>query len=420
MKLTTRIKKWIVQSVIFSGVFFLTLIAIFFISLYPDVQEIWEKKQELIRVFDSYNTIVANGLNYGQFKKNIAPSIDSNYDKLLLENVDESFYSQHFTNTWSLSYDVFLDGIEQKIANIKSSDEYIQKDTYLNAFLPNYDKTNSFGDDTLTDFYFINHVENLLYWFNLSYSGEIGVGNIVNIDESENTSPNQSTARDDLQEDIYAIPLDFKIVGRKSDIVDFLHYFENVSRISISDGGFLVHNDEFIKKRIDGPLFASEYNIYENQLSEITSLFLDTYPDSSARSAESLATTMKTVLWSERYEMEVSLNFYVAGVPGYKMQNYINNFFDTYTLVWNDLKRDTQKFLAQRYKYQSSDKIVAIQGLQSLESLMASFEEDIKNLRRLSANPQNIEKAYSQSVEFTKQLEKIQQSYNSKLEILSQ
>lgn len=419
MKLTTRIKKSIVQSVIFSGVFFLILSGVFIVSLYPDIKEIQWKKQELSETFDTYNTIAKIWLDFNQFKRNVPSVSDSNYTSLLLENIDESFYSQHFTNTGAGNYNTFLTTVEQKLSDIKSSDEYIKKDRYLNVFLPNYDKNNSFWEDTLTDFYFINYIENLLYSFNLSYEWEIGVGDIVNV-EREMQENNQSEVQiDALQENIYAIPLTFELIGRKSDIVDFLHYFENVSRITISQDWFLVYSDQFIRKRIEWSLPWSDYNIYENQLSEIVSLSLEEYPDTSVRSTDSLINTMKNLLWNERYEIDVVLNFYIAGVPSYRMQNYVNNVLELYTTLWSEIKNDTQKFLSQKYIYQSSDELIAIQALQSLDLLMNSFEKDILDLQRLTANPQDIEKTYNLATQYSKQLQKIQESYKTQLEILS-
>lgn len=431
MKLTKRIKKWIIQSMIFWCAFFIIILLTFFIFAYPNIVEIQEKKQELSQVYDEYNEIIISWLPYSDFKSQIMDKNASNYTKELLKNISEDFYNTHFIHTWSEEYDFFLTSIEQKIAEMKSSDAYLEKDKNLNTILPTYNSNNTswesvFSDvwsqqdfsenETLTDFYFIHYIENLLYSFNLSYQWDIGVWNIMNIDQEEMND--EDVQRDLLQENIYAIPLSFSIVWRKSDIVDFLHYFENVAVIEISDEGFKVPNDGFIQKRIEGSVQTGVYNIYENQLADIVSLNIREYPNSSVKTTPSLVYAMKTLQWKEKFELDVDLQFYVAGVPGYKMQSYINNFIEQYTKFSAILKKDTQTFLKQKYKYSTSNQLTAIQTLQNLEMLSSALEKDIATLKKDSIQGKNIEKTYNTASQYNRQLEKIKSSYDEQMKIL--
>ena len=432
MKITKRIKKWIIQSAIFSGVFFLILLSTLAIFAYPQIKEISGKKQELERVYNKYNTTLVSWLPYTEFRSLLLSWEVTDYSKVLLQNVTENFYTTHFTNTGSQLYTEFLDDMKISISETKSSQEYLDKDKRLNVFLPTYNSNNSswntvfwesvdengqvYESKTLSDFYFINYIENLLYSFNLSYDGEIGVWELINVDD--NTIENKQEVRDLLEESIFSIPLSFSLVWRKSDIVDFLHYFENVAKIKIDEDGFIVPNDNFIAHRIEWSSSIGTYNIYENQLADISSLSAKEYPNSSVKTTDSLIYAMKTLQAKEKYEIDVELQFYVAGVPGYKMQSYINTLFENYAQFTSTLKKDTQKFVSQKFKYTTSDELTAIQSLQNLESLLISLEEDMNALRKESVQTDNIETSYNVAREYNKKLEKMNNVYQEQLKIL--
>lgn len=432
MKLTKRIKKGIIQSVIFGWVFLLILVTIFIAFAYPKISEIDTKKQELSRIYEKYNTTLISWPQYSEFKNNALDWNESDYSKELLKNVSEDFYNSYFTNSKTENYELFLASLSKEIAELKSSEAYLEKDKNLSLILPTYnwnnnsqnsvfwddweDQASSFENETLSDFYFINYIENLLYSFNLSYQGDIGIWDIINVEQDK--EDDTKAQKDLLEENIYAIPLSFNLVGRKSDIVDFLHYFENVALIEISDEWFKVQNDGFISRRIEWSDTSWVYNIYENQLADITSLSLTEYPNSSVKTTESLVYAMKTLQWKERFEVDVEIQFYVAWVPGYKMQAYINALLQQYTEFSAALKKDTQKFVAQKYKYETSRELTAIGGLQSLETLIIELEKDIISLRKDSAQGDNIEETYNIATQYNKQLEKIKSSYDEQMKIL--
>jgi len=54
--------------------------------------------------------------------------------------------------------------------DVKSSEDFVKKERTMDFLLPFYNKNNTFSDQGLTDFHFINYVENLIYTFNLEAS----------------------------------------------------------------------------------------------------------------------------------------------------------------------------------------------------------------------------------------------------------
>jgi len=372
------------------------LVWLFFLFAYPRIVEIQEKKQELVNTYKKYNTVFKSGLSYNEFKDIITDGNESDYTKILLRNIPETFFKEHFTNTWWVSYNEFLKDRGDTIQQEKSSESYMEKERSLSSILPVYDWYNSWwaifwstdltenisSEDTLSDFYFINYIENLLYSFNLSYQWDIGVWELINIDENDARS--DGTQSNQLEENIYAIPLAFNIVWRKSDIVDFLHY-----------------------------------NIYENQLADIVSLSLSEYPNSSIKTTDSLIFAMKTLQGKERFEIDVEVQFYVAWVPWYKMQSYVNNFLEQYQSFSSLLKKDTQKFVAQKLQFNTSRELTAVQSLQNLNSLVIQLEEDILDLRKNMAQAQDISLIYNTAVEYNKNLQKIKSSYDENIDILT-
>jgi hypothetical protein len=116
--------------------------------------------------------------------------------------------------------------------------------------------------------------------------------------------------------------------------------------------------------------------------------------------------------------MDVELQFYVAGVPGYKMQAYINKLLEKYTSFSALLQSNTQKFLSQRYKYSNSIELTAIQTLQNLETLVLALEKDITTLRKESAKGDKIEETFDSATQYNKQLEKINKAYEQQMKIL--
>ena len=117
--------------------------------------------------------------------------------------------------------------------------------------------------------------------------------------------------------------------------------------------------------------------------------------------------------------MEIELSFYVAGVPGYKMEEYIENFLTLYTDLSSEIALNTKKYTSQAYKYSDGNALLSIKNLQSLDSVMLSLANDVLQIRTGIASRENISALYKQVVTLKQQLSKIQVSYNKQISILT-
>ena len=417
MKLTKRMKNSIVQGVIVNIFFLLVLIAALVLFLYPRVTEIESKKETLLDAYNKFQEVSVKWVSFWDFKTSIRWSELSKdaYTQNLMKNVTQELYVSNLNNSWGQDYDTFLNELKLEVSAEKNSEEYIVKDKALSTVLPVYDEKNIFSDEWLSDFFFTNYVENILYSFNLSSKGEIG---IWNLERQWNTGETEEES-DFLQEDIFSIPLVFEIEGQKRDVIDFIYYFERVWGIYVEGDGLSVYSDNFINKRLEGTDGQIDYNIYKNQIADIKNLSLKKYPDSSALKTEWLIDAMKWAQGREKINMEIELSFYVAGVPGYKMEEYIENFLTLYTDLSSEITLNTKKYTSQAYKYSDGNALLSIKNLQSLDSVMLSLANDVLQIRTGIASRGNIPALYKQVVTLKQQLSKIQVSYNKQISILT-
>lgn len=438
MKLTKRMKNAIIQSSITNVVFFLILCgAVLFYSL-PRVIEIWAKKVELKETYDKYNQVSQKWLTYNELKKVVSElglTQKDPYIKTLLRNTNTAFYSSVFQNDSGANFSAFLDEKNKELLEIKASDEYVRKDQTLSSVLPLYSQDSNFDESALSDFHFTNYVENLIYSFNLSAQGDIGIGEIKKITEndasqaaaqtnqSDAQNPNTQKTENELQEAIFEIPLSFELRGRKSDMVDFIHFFEWVGGINVDGEELQIYSDTFMPGRVlEGQSYSSEYNIYKNQVAEILNIEIIKYPDSSRIvSSKDLISLLKNEQWSEEMLIRVELNFYVAWVPLYRMEAFVNEFLEEYTLLSAKISADAKNYTANAYKYTKWAELQAITQLQNLDALVVSQQNNILNFRKKLLQKLNIDmqELYSQAIEYRDIMTWMKESHEKQIEILT-
>lgn len=414
-KLTKRMKSSLIQ--IAGANIFLCLLFIWVLIFfsYPRISIIENQKDQLLSSYEELQKIKKSGISFQNLQKQAAESItEQSFAQVLLESVSENFYNTYFLNAKESTYEKYLDELEKNIVETKISPEYKEKIEVFNTILPYYSPKIQINDESLTDIHFINYVEKMLYSFNLQSEGDIGIWNIQKVNQNT-ISPNS------LDEAIYKIPLDLEVTGNKGDFADFIHFLENVWNIKIQDNQVEVYEDEFISKVIPGRNEWEEYNIYENQIVDIESVVLREYPDSSSiKSEEDLVSRLKIEQSREKIEWEIQLNFYVSGLPWYKIEWFISDFLIRFDTVKDEINTNIWMYETEIYKFSEGKHIQALSSLKSLASLIISFEEDIWNIRAQLARGENIWELYDRVVLYSDQLEKIEQKYGEQITLLQQ
>jgi hypothetical protein len=88
--------------------------------------------------------------------------------------VTVDFYNESFKNTTTKDYVEFLNIKKNELNNPLEKEKFKQKENQIIKILPPYSESEVNGeDDLLTDFKFINYIENILATFNLDYTNEI-------------------------------------------------------------------------------------------------------------------------------------------------------------------------------------------------------------------------------------------------------
>jgi len=435
MKLTKRMKNAIIQAMVANIIFLLILGWAILFFVIPRVQIALWLRDSLEEVYANYDTIEKSWIQLQELRAMAMQKESSSdaYTSTLLRNVTPQFYNSIFlSNTSWSSYEEFLQEIKKNVFEIKASDEYIKKDKTLSSILPIYTQDSAFSKEGLTDFAFVNYIENLLYDFNLTANGEIWIGILEKVGgATEEVAPVviwedgeeiPAIPTNTLEEDIFKIPLSFEITWQKSDVVDFIHFFENVGSIAIKDAQLEIYNDKFISKSLNFNRNAwfESYNIYEKQIADISSVSWEEYPDSSTYDVtqKGLIALMKSDQARERVAVEIKLDFYVSGVPGYRMEQYIQELISDFNKMLQEVWMDAKKYTSQAYKFNNGEQLQAITQLQNLDTLLIAQQENIKNLQMELMSRVDIQMTYETSISQREMLDWIIKTYNAQKEIL--
>lgn len=284
-------------------------------------------------------------------KVELDPKANEKYILSIINEVDEGFYKNNFENSsWTL-YDDFINK-KVEIYKNDTSPTNEEKLKITSKVLPYY-SDNVLDWSNLTDFQFINYVESIISTFNLSYTNPIWIKEIKQIDNYKLLSSDNS-----FDKWIYEIPVDLNISWRKSSIIDFLHFIENVWKVTFdnetknisinkeeSDPGTVFF--DFRNKKLDWQKSTANwnYNIYDNQIADIELISMNKYIDSSEkniRSNDDWKTFLKFLKFSqdkEKFDITVRINFYVKWVPKYKVDEFISSFNKRLSLIDDSVKK---------------------------------------------------------------------------------
>jgi hypothetical protein len=317
-------------------------------------------KSNTTRAYQDVERVKKEWMSFAEFKGSVnLESISSSgenwqYLKEVINSISEDFYSKNLMNKTNSTFEDFLKTkskeLEWWITEEVSSNEILSK------VLPAYSEVVSDpGEWFLTDFKFINYVETVMDTFDLSYNNPIWISGIKVV---ENYSV--GNADTSLETNIYSIPITFDLVGKKTNILDFLYFVSNVWKISVEG----VKNNELkLDTNIDKDFRTSFLrrvlkwakageNIFENQISDIESVSFGDYIDSptsyareyglSYASSLTFINYLKANSANDEYKVTVKLVFYVKWLPIYKIENYIQWFVKDFNVLKSQVAQTIQ------------------------------------------------------------------------------
>jgi hypothetical protein len=400
MKRSKREENSIIINIVFYIVLFAIILFIVVFYLMPKVQQININKTQTISLSNDLEKIKKEGISYEDFKK--IKDKWNNKELLweILKTIEKDFYNKNFLNENEISYDLFLEKKEEKLNSEESQNKISINNKKISKILPLYSEVWVIlwdNDDYLTTFKFINYIESILETFELKTKNPIWISHI-NILDNYNSYNNQGVVTDS---NIYSIPLNLKLSWTKQDILKFLYFIENVWNITVNDDDIILNNKEGILikngliKFLLGDSYWPGYNIFEHQIIDIKNVTFTDYIDSSYenRGEQDLEEFIMNTQWLDDYDLTVSLEFYIKGLPIIEIENYINNVVEKYKktlgLVITTLKNTKLKGI-ERIR------------LTKQEKSLIEIKKEVFWFKKEMNDKTNIEKVYKRSVEINK------------------
>ncbi len=237
MKKTT-IPKWTIQSLFFSIIILIVFISISLIYFLPEYLKIEEKKITLNILQKNNAYLLQSGLPYDDFKRIFIKDLSKNkYLTNLFSKENKKnrilYESNFINNDWNKSYETFILEKEKKIRKQEESLETSKIKEKIKKILPYYKDNAALSWYWITDFKFINYIEKLINTFWLEYSGSIWIWELKLEEDSLNVEKKKSK----LDWEIYSFKLPLDLTWRKKNIIDFIHYIENVWKIKFTKDG---------------------------------------------------------------------------------------------------------------------------------------------------------------------------------------
>ena len=410
MKRSKRQESSIIIYFSFYFILLLGLIIYSFSVLYPKIIDIENKKEITKNTFEELDIITKKWINYWEF--NTLKSVWSlnSYQKELLNSIDANFYNENLKNNTDKSYATFLEERLWELNNPIEKEKLKKKENQIINLLPPYSESDVNGEDNLlSDFKFINYIENLFATFWLEYDSEIWISEINLVEEFSETWKKSS-----LDTDIYYIPLNLSLEWTKYNMINFLYFIEYVWNIKIEENELNIHNqnnDNFLYRRVkillknDQPSasnysnnYIENYNIFENQLIDIESIEFGEYLDGAEKpiiqDTQSIASRVKETQANEKISLDISLRFYIKWVQNIKiidhLKLYITYFNTTKSLIakqmWNKNLNTSEKNVI---KAMQADINEMSQTLKTI-NLSISRQENLNESLKSAANYTNI------------------------------
>lgn len=399
MKLSKREKNSYIIWFLFNIVFFVLLIYFLFWK-YQDYKIIEETKADTIKLINQLNKLNQKWLSFWDFQKWISSSEESDIKKDILLKVDKDFYDDHFTNTWSISYKNFLDKVSDYATNLENSSDYIDEllsyimPTYTDSFVKSYDDKDGITKESyVTKYDFINYLERLSYVFWLDFNRS-----------SSDIKLSTISWEEDSDKPLNYFDLSMKVRGLKWNIINFIHFFENVwwvkiwlnNNIVLYDDDFLT-NSSYFKISLDSIIWKEDKeddlfnnNIYKNIFAEITSIDFDWYPDPDNNPYKEVG-YMEKYLKDNYYDEETSINISIRMYFKWISKNDIKAYAESFLEDYDQFKSSLEEIIKEEQKKDVLSDKLFLNKIRSILLNLDSYDKEITSLKNSLKDMKNTE-----------------------------
>jgi len=427
------VKNAVVQSTIFNVILLIIFVLLWLNYVYPKFIEIEKLKSEVVEEYNYGKKIEKDWIDYKKFKS-LSSSIWKKelewnvYLQNILKEFKEEEFNFHFWNNSSNNYTIFLKNKSSDIAKEKVDFENKWVNKKIENIIPYYTGDSKLWENALTDFKFINYLENLLDKFDLKYTNTIWIGNLT-LEESFNSSFNKKSKIDDsLGVKIYYFPLKLNLKWDKRYIVDFLHYIENVGKINYDDWEISVfkENPNDLAFGNMKKYFYPEKDFYNNLFFDIKNVSFSEYIDSSEEKMweeyyinNNLWWFIKKVQWFEEYSVDLDLRFYVKWMPLFKMKLYVNDVQKKYNNLLKVSNVWMQYILKNKSNLRNFSEIKAMRNFKNFNTYLLSLKNEINLMKKGLNKSWWLWGVYLKSKEYDKIFNIINSSIKNDLKVLS-
>lgn len=394
MKRTIREKRSIIIGFIFYWILLIGLVL--FLSLYivNSLYQIEDKKKETRSIYNEIVDKKLHWLNYSEFKSMNKSMMKWDKYTLVLNNITKDFYDSYLVNKKDKSFDEFIKKKTKEMNNSHSIQVIAENEKQIVNILPVYSEKNiDIWEEHLTDFKFINYIESIIDTFNLNTNASIWIWNIEILKDYMISG----WSKESNDTNIYSIPLSLNLSWTKKNIIDFLYFIENVWNIKIDKNTIIINkNNGFLStnwfsKVLSWDRYTTNYNIFEHQIIDIKDITFPKYLDDSykIRKNRSFIDFIKKTQWNEKYEINVSLRFYVKWLPKARIISTINNIILNYKLIYWYINTNIWKWLVKWTK---------LLRMKKEQNLLKNLNKKTKLINKNAKNSIDLEKTYNDAL----------------------
>ncbi len=406
---------------------FIIFTSIIFFWVYPSFMEVEAKKQDLNKLYNSYEKLYNSWIDFTEFKKNIEEKIKELWNnkktKFQKEKLEKLLYMKKYLdnlkkeNKTNKNFLIFLNKKVEEIEKIENSNDIVSLEKNIENILPSYVK-NDETISTLTDLNFVNYLEKLFLAFNIKNDNEIWIWNIVAVnDDSRVTKTNLS------QDQIFYIPIKLNLSWKKINIIKFLYFLENMWKIKIVKIKNNINKKDIIKIDIikdnedffkDQKNILKQKNIYSNILSTISEIRFNEYIDSKLAKSKDIKTEKDYINYiatnqaNDKYKISLELHFYIKWLAKYKLKEYITNLIKDYNKTLKQLKIFSTKSQKELFSWKNP---LLISKLEKLIIFLENKKKEIISISKTLAKQKNLVSVYNK-------MKKIELKLNQAKEIL--